>query len=314
MKNGTAALLLVLALARGHSHAAAVTVTDPAMLLVVPADLPAGYIGDDMLENADATARGRAYDALIAASAFAGYRTARAAVVQYAARLRGRPDVPAFLAGEAAAVDRTRNAARLTLPDTYGDAGDVAYQARGARGEEWTVIIFADGPYVTMLGAYAAAGEQAAVDTLRQLAALVERRLRAAAAANAPTPTATPTALPIHASALQITALFTTTGRGHPTGRFKPHSTVYWHAVWRVAYVAASAREVLREWVRKDSSALYSNGLTDRVFPGDNVLDDHLQLAGAVPGTYTITLSIAVGKLRARAACSFQVVAPSPRA
>jgi hypothetical protein len=58
----------------------------------------------------------------------------------------------------------------------------LAYQARGGHGE---------GPYVTMLGAYDAAGEQAALDRLQHLAALLDAHVRAAAAL-APDPTPTP--------------------------------------------------------------------------------------------------------------------------
>src|SRR5436309_2770772 len=148
----------------GTPAPAALLALAPAALLLAPADLPPGYVRDDALEKADATARSQAYADLIVASAFMGYRTEHAAVVQYVARLQRRADATTFLAGERAAVDRSRDTQRLTLPASYGDAGTLAYQARGSRGEEWTIVVFAEGAYVTMLGAYDAAGEQAALN------------------------------------------------------------------------------------------------------------------------------------------------------
>jgi hypothetical protein len=305
------AIAIVILLAAGWVPAGAVGAPGPAALLLAPADLPPGYVRDDALENADATARNRAYAGLITASAFRGYRTERAAVVQYVARLQRRAEAATFLAGEGAAVDRSRGVQRLTLPATYGDAGTLAYQARGSRGEEWTIVVFAEGSYVTMLGAYDAAGEQAALDELQHLAALLDARLRAAAAlAPDPTPTPVPRAKP--QPGLRILTLATSTRSGHPSSVFQPHSAVYWRVVWRVGGVARSARETLREWVWHGRSLLYSNGLTDRPFSGDNALVDHLQLGGAA-GRYSITVSITIGRLSARATRSFQVAAARPK-
>src|SRR5919199_3588022 len=185
------AIAIVILLAAGWVPAGGAGAPDPPKLLLAPADLPPGYVRDDALENADATARSQAYAGLIVASAFMGYRAEHAAVVQYVARLRRRADAATFLAGERDAVNHSRAVQRLTLPATYGDPGTLAYQARGSRGEEWTIVVFAEGPYVTMLGAYNVAGEQAALDEVQQLAALLAARLRAAAA-RAPDPTPTP--------------------------------------------------------------------------------------------------------------------------
>src|ERR671933_2645525 len=306
------AIAIVILLAVGWVPAGGAGAPDPAALLLAPADLPAGYVRDDALENADATARSRAYADLIVASAFRGYRTEHAAVVHYVARLQRRAEAATFLAGEGAAVDRWRGAQRLTLPAAYGDAGTLAYQARGSRGEEWTSVVFAEGPYVTMLGAYDAAGEQAALDELQHLAALLEARLRAAAAlAPDPTPTPAPRAKP--QPGLRILTLATSTRSGHPSSMFQPHSAVYWRVVWRVGDVARSTRETLREWVWHGRSLLYSNGLTDRPFSGDNALADHLQLGGAAAGRYSLTVSITIGRLSARATRSFQVAAARPK-
>jgi hypothetical protein len=270
-------------------------------LLLAPRDLPAGYVSDDALENADATARTRAYPDLVAQSAFAGYRGAHAALVQYVARLRSRAAVAPFLAGEGAAVDRTRGAARVTLAARYGDRPALAYQVRGSRGEEWVVAVFADGPYVAMLGAYDAAGEQRAIDTLQRLAALADARLRAAAA-HAPDPAPRPE------PPLRIVSLVTTTRQGRAAGVFRPHSPVSWRVVWRLARVSRGAREMLREWVWRGKTTLYRNSLTDRPFAGDNVLIDGLRLGGVTPGTYDVT----VGRLTARATRAFQVVPARP--
>ena len=306
------AIAIVILLAVGWVPAGGAGAPDPAALLLAPADLPPGYVRDDALENADATARSRAYADLIVASAFRGYRTEHAAVVQYVARLRRWADATTFLAGEGAAVDRWRGAQRLSLPAAYGDAGTLAYQARGSRGEEWTSVVFAEGPYVTMLGAYDAAGEQAALDELQHLAALLDARLRAAAAlAPDPTPTRAPRVQP--RPALRILTLVTSTRSGHPSSVFQPHSAVYWRVVWRVGDVARSAHETLRERVWHGRSVLYSNGLTDRPFSGNNALIDHLQLGGAAAGRYSITVSITIGRLSARATRSFQVAAARPK-
>src|ERR671937_2323034 len=187
------AMAIVILLAAAWVPAGGAGAPGPPALLLAPADLPPGYVRDDALENADATARSRAYADLIVASAFIGYRTEHAAVVQYVARLQRRAEAATFLAGEGAAVDRSRDTQRLPLPAAYGDAGTLAYQARGSRGKEWTIVVFAEGSYVTMLGAYDAAGEQAALDELQHLAALLDARLRAAAAR---APDATPTRAP----------------------------------------------------------------------------------------------------------------------
>src|SRR5437870_10388654 len=112
-------IAIVILLARGLAPAGGAGAPGPASLLLVPADLPPGYVRDDILENADASARSRAYAGLITASAFMGYRTEHAAVVEYVARLRRRADATTFLAGEGAAVDRSRDAQRLTLPAPY---------------------------------------------------------------------------------------------------------------------------------------------------------------------------------------------------
>ena len=307
-----AVIAILILLAGGWVPAGGAGVPGPVALLLAPADLPLGYVRDDALENADATARSRAYAGLIVASAFRGYRTEHAAVVQYVARLQRRADATTFLAGEGAAVDRSRGAQRLTLPAVYGDAGTLAYQARGSRGEEWTIVIVAKGPYVTMLGAYDAAGEQAALDEVQHLAALLAARLRAAAArAPDPTPTPVPRAQP--RPGLRILTLATSTQRGRSSSVFQPHSAVYWRVVWRVGYVARSTRETLRESFWHGRSLLYSNGLTDRPFSGDNALVDHLQLGGAASGRYSITISIAIGHLAARATRSFQVVGSRPK-
>jgi hypothetical protein len=302
------AIAIVILLAAGSVPAGGAGAPDPTALLLAPADLPPGYVRDDALENVDASARSQAYADLIVASAFMGYRTEHAAVVQYVARLHRRADATTFLAGEGAAVAHSRDAQRLTLPAVYGDAGTLAYQTRGSRGEEWTIVVFAEGAYVTMLGAYDAAGEQAALNQLQHLAVLLDARLRAAAAL-APDPSRTPAPRVQLRPALRILTLATSPRSGHPGNVFQPHSAVYWRVVWRVGDVTKSMRETLREWVWHGRSLLYSNGLTDRPFSGDNALIDHLQLGGAAAGSYSITVSITIGRLSARATRSFQVAA-----
>ena len=79
-----------------------------------------------------------------------------------------------------------------------------------------------------------------------------------------------------------------------------------------MGYVARSARETLREWVRHGRTVLYSNGLTDRPLTGDNAFVDHLQL-NAAAGSYSLTVSITIGHLSARATRSFHVVASRPK-
>src|SRR5205085_7431104 len=124
--------------------------------------------------------------------------------------------------------------------------------------------------------AYDAAGEQAALDELQRPAALLDARLRAAAA-RAPDPTPTPAPRTQPWPSLRILALTTSTRSGRSGSVFQPYSTVYWRVVWRVGPIAGTARETLREWVRHGKTPLYSNGLTDRPFSGDNALVDHLQ-------------------------------------
>lgn len=312
MRNCLAVLAFLIVLSGPAAAVTAGTAPDPTTLLITPADLPSGYVSDDALENADATARSRAYSNLIAASAFAGYRTDRAALVQYVARLHRRADVATFLAGEGAAVDRSHEALRLTLAATYGDAANLAYQARGSHGEEWAVVIFADGPYVAMLGAYQAAAEQAAIDVLQRLAALVDRRLRAAAVL-APDTAPLPAALPGPQPALRIVSFYTATVSGRSSDLFKPHSTVYWRVVWHVRRVSARDHEALHEVVWIGKRILYSNGLTDRPYSGDNALVDHLHLSGATSGVYTITVTIAIGRASVKAAHAFHVIAAPPK-
>jgi len=306
------AITIVILLAAGSVPAGGAGAPDPTALLLAPADLPPGYVRDDALENVDASARSQAYADLIVASAFRGYRTEHTAVVQYVARLQRRADATTFLAGEGAAVAHSRDLQRLTLPAAYGDARTLAYQARGSRGEEWTIVVFAGGSYVTMLGAYDAAGEQAALNQLQHLAALLDARLRGAAAL-APDPTPTPAPREKPQPGLRILTLATSTRSGHPSSVFQPHNAVYWRVVWRVGDVARSMRETLREWVWHGRSLLYSNGLTDRPFSGDNALVDHLQLGTAAAGGYSITVSVTIGRLSARATRSFQVVAARPK-
>src|SRR2546421_12729110 len=128
-----AAIAILILLAAAWAPAGGAGAPAPASLLLAPADLPPGYVRDEALENADATARSQAYAALMVASAFLGYRAEHAAVVQYVARLRRRNDAATFLAGERDAVNHSRTVQRLTLPATYGDPGTLAYQARGSR-------------------------------------------------------------------------------------------------------------------------------------------------------------------------------------
>src|SRR5579871_1462548 len=132
--------------------------TAPAALVITPSDLSAGFVRDDSIENADATARTMSYANLMLADAFVGYRTASAAVIQYVAQLRTRADVATFLDGESAAVDGDRNATRITLPVGLGDRQAIAYQVRGSRGTPWVLGIFSEGPYITTLGSYDESG------------------------------------------------------------------------------------------------------------------------------------------------------------
>lgn len=301
-------MLLALGLAATTPVARAVA-PDPSSLLLTLADLPAGYVADAALENADATARSNTYSALIVASAFAGYRTERAGIVHYVARLRQRSDVALLLGQEGSAVDHAHAAARITLSGHYGDATTLAYQQRGDHGEEWALLLFGDGSYVTALGVYNGAGEQASIDLLQQLAPVAAARLRAARQQPRPARTAPPRAGP----SLRITALTTTTRRGRPIDTFRPHSAVYWRAVWHAGTLSKGARETLRAWVWHGKTLLYSNALTDRPFSGDNAVTDHLQLHGAAPGSYKLTITVTIGRLSARGSHTFQVIAASRR-
>lgn len=296
---------LAIAMASAPAHGATVPGTPgPSSLLLTPADLPTGYVTDGALENADATARSSAYRALIVASAFAGYRAAHAGVVHYVARLRDRASVALLLAREVDAVSRERGAARITLSGHYGDAATLAYQQRGARGEEWVLVVFGDGPFVTTLGAFDGAGEQAAIDLLQHLAPVVDARLRAAAR-QATTPTVTPS----HVPPLALTSLQTRTRQGRPTDLFRPRSAVYWRAMWQVGTLPRGARETLRDWVRRGKTLLYSNRVTDRPFGGDNTVIDHLQLHSAAPGRYSVTMTITIGRRSVRTTHDFWVAA-----
>jgi len=290
------------------------TLPIPATLLLTPADLPPGYVSDDALENADATARNAADAPLVAASAFAGYRGARQAVVEYVALLHRRQDLPAFVAAETAAVAHSHDAARITLSRTYGDAAMLAYQEHGSHGEKWAVVVFGDGPYAGMVGAYDAAGEQASITLLQEMAVAADRRLRAAAL-QAPPTTSTPPTRPSRRTttgspAPRIVSLVTITARGRPSDMFRPHSTVYWRALWRIGAVGLNARETLTDTVaaRGNATVLYRNGIQDRPFAGDNTAADRLRLNGAAPGSYTVTFTVTIGHATVRATHTFRVV------
>lgn len=275
----------------------------PSALLLSLADLPSGYVSDDALENADATARSTAYSTFIVASAFVGFRTQHAAVADYVARLHDAEQVAQLLAQESSAVDRTRGAARITLSGPYGDTAVIAYQQSGGHGEQWVMVLFGQGSYITTLGAYNGAGEQAAIDLLQHLAPVAASRLRAAARQ------ALPTAAPSRRSApvLRFIALMTMTRGGRLTDLFRPHSVVYWRAVWRVGALPRRARETLRDWLRHGAALLYSNAVTDRPYSGDNGIVDHLQLKGAAPGAYSITVAVTIGRYQSRATQPFRV-------
>lgn len=275
-----------------------------ATLLLHTGDLPAGYRPDAALENADATARTSAYTRVIAATAFTAYRTNHTAIVQYVARLHRRTDTRTVLAAESGAVRRTHGTATITLPARYGDRTTLAYQLRGTQGGIWVFAAFADGPYVTAIGAYDKASEQAAVTTLARLASLADHRLRVAARL-------TPDIPPPPEPPLRLVSLRTTTRQGHASALFRPHSAVYWHAVWRVGHVPRGAREAVRVQLWRGKQALYSARLIDAPYPGDNALADHVQLANAAPGAYRLTITVMIGRLTARATHSFRV-APAP--
>ncbi len=295
------------------------TLPMPATLLLLPTDVPPGYVSDDVLENADATARNEGDAPLVVVSAFAGYRGARQAVVDYVALLRRRQDLPAFVAAEAAAVTHSRAAARITLDGTYGDAAVLAYQERGSHGEEWAVVVFGDGPYARVVGAYDAAGEQASITLLQEMAGIADRRLRAAALQAPPAPPTPPTqpsrGTTVASLAPRIVSLVTTTGRGRPSDAFRPRGTVYWRALWRIGAVGPTARETLADTVtaRSSTTVLYRNGVRDRPFAGDNTASDHLRLNGAAPGSYTVTFTVTIGHATAHATHTFRVVPISQR-
>jgi hypothetical protein len=279
--------------------------TTPAALVLTPSDLPVGYMRDDSLENADATARTTAYATLMLSDAFVAYRNSSAAVVQYVARLRSRADAVAYLNGESAAVDRDTSAIRITLPVHLGDHGSITYQAHGSHGTPWVLAIFSEGPYVTTLGSYSETGEQEAIDQLVKLAAVVDGRMRQAArTAPEPAPTRTPAAA--H-PAVRITSLRTTTLSGRAVDRFKPHSTVYWRLAWTIAGVANSAPETVRETLAQGSKVLLANALNDRGYAGANTLTDHMQLDNAPAGSYTLSVTIGLAGRTATATHTFHV-------
>jgi hypothetical protein len=198
----------------------------------------------------------------------------------------------------------------LTPPSSYGDNLTLAFESRTGRGEDWISIVFADGPYVTVIGAYDAAGAETAMATAQALAAIVDARLRAASLL---APDATPTASPAPKPSpeLDIVALATMTRQGRPRDTFRPHSDVYWRVIWRVAAAAGGARETVHEWVAADSAIVYQSALTDRAYAGANTLTDHLLMQGSAPGRYAVIVAVTIGRLRSRVTHEFQVV-PSP--
>lgn len=280
---------------------------DPRSLLLGPGDLPRGYVSDDALENADATARTAAYSASVVSSSFAAYRRRTGAVVHYVALLRGQAGAALVLRREGAAVARTREAAALTLAGRRGGAPWLAYQQRGTRGAAWVMAARAAGPYVTVVGAYAGEGEQTAIDLVQRLTAVVDARLLAAAARVPAQPPARGAAIRL---ALRVTALVTTTRDQRAAGVFRPHSTLYWRTMWRIEHPPRGARETVRETVWQGKRVLYSNNLADRPYDGDNEADDHLLLPGLAPGRYNVTVVVWIGRLSAYATRAFRVVAP----
>jgi hypothetical protein len=280
---------------------------DPSTLLLAPGDLPPGYLRDDAVENADATARTAAYGASIMSSSFAAYRRRDGAVVQHVALLRGRADAATLLAREAAAVGGTHSAARLTIAVPPGTPTPLAYQQRGTRGELWVMALFAAGPYATVVGAYDKGDEQASIDLVRRLVPMLGARLRAAAGR-------TPDPTPPRATArttLRIVALVTTTRDKRAASTVPPRGTLYWRAVWRIGRPPRGARETVRETVWRGKAVLYSNGFADAPYEGDNEADDHLALPGLAPGRYNVTIAVTVGRLSAGATRAFRVVAPA---
>jgi len=283
----------------------------PATLLLTAGDLPPGYLADDAIENADATARTAAYSTTVMSSSFSAYRQQDRAVVQYVALLRTRAGATAFLAREGAAVDHTSGAARVTLTTGPQAGPSLTYQQRGTRGEEWVMAALAAGPYVTVLGAYDKGGEQAAIDTLQQLVVIANTRLRLAA-------TRVPDPQPAKASpaptvpALEVFGLVTTTRYGRASDVFHPHSTLYWRAIWRVKRPPRGARETIRETVWQGKRVLYRNGVTDTPYSGVNEADDHLTLPTLAPGYYNVTIAVAIGRLSTQVTHTFHVVATPP--
>ncbi len=283
----------------------------PTTLLLTASDLPPGYRADDAIENADATARTTAYSTTVMSSSFGAYRQKDRAVVQYAARLRTRADADAFLTREGAAVDHAVGAARLTLT-TGGQAGaPLAYQQRGARGEEWVMAALTAGPYVAVLGTYDKGGEQAAIDALQRLVVIANTRLRLAA-------TRVPDPQPARASraptvpALEVVGLVTTTRDGRVSDVFHPRSPLYWRMTWRVERPPRGARETIRETVWQGTRILYRNGVTDTPYSGANEADDHLTLPALATGRYNVTVAVAIDHLSAQATHTFRVVATPP--
>lgn len=279
--------------------------TAPAALILTPADLPGGFVRDDSLENADATARTAAYATLMLSDVFVGYRNSSAAAVQFTALLRKRADAATYLDGESAAVDRDKSALRITLPVRLGDHGAITYQAHGLHGTPWVLAIFSEGPYITTLGAYDERGEQEAIDLLARVAATVDTRMKQAAR-TAPDPPPTHSPVAAH-PAVRIMSLRTTTLSGRATDRFKPHSTVYWHLAWTITGVANSAPETVRETLSGGSKVLLANTLNDRGYAGANVLADHMQLDNAPAGSYTLSVTVSLAGRTATATHIFRV-------
>ncbi len=279
----------------------------PTTLLLTAGDLPPGYLADDAIENADATARTAAYSATIMSSSFGAYRQQDRAVVQYVALLRTRADADAFLTREGAAVDHTSGAARLTLMMGQQAGPPLAYQQRGARGEEWVMAALTAGPYVAVLGAYDKAGEQAAIDLLRQLVSVAGARLRLAAT-QAPDPRPARAAPSPIVSTLRVIGLVTATRYGRASDVFRPRSPLYWRATWRIERPPHRARETIRETVWQGKRVFYRNSVTDTPYGGVNEADDHLTLSALAPGHYNVTVVVTIGRLSSYATHTFHVV------
>jgi len=294
-----------------RSTAAAIDAPAPAprSLLLLPADLPAGYVADAALENADATARTAAYAPIVAAEAFTGYRTRTTAIAHDVALLRTRADVALYLAHEAATLDQAHNAARLTLAGRYGDSGTLAYQERGTRGQDWVMATFADGRYVTTVGVYDAAGEEPAIERTQGFAAAVDRRLRPAGRL------ATDPSHGVGATGagplVRLLTLATMNRSGRPGDMFRPRGVVYWRALWRVGRVRAGVRETVRVRVWQGNRTLYVNSLTDLPFAGDNAVGSQLRL-GASPGPYRIAVTITIDRHTVVATHTFYVTPARP--